>query len=99
MTTEPTVDPDDPRRHLRIRLRAAQALVHALWAGIYPEGLTLALEAAATEFGDDVAAELLPAVLGLLHEYADEPLVMTRCLRDEIARLSLYLEDVRVDGK
>ncbi|MCW2685511.1 MAG: hypothetical protein JWR37_401 [Mycobacterium sp.] len=97
--SEPTVDPDDPRRHIRIRLRAAQTLVYALWAGVYPEGLTLARQTAATEFGHDAEAELLPALLRLLHDFANEPVVMTTNLRTEIARLSLYLEDIRVDGK
>ncbi|BCZ24849.1 hypothetical protein MYSE111917_16635 [Mycobacterium senriense] len=90
---------DDPRRHIRIRLRAAQILVHALWSGLWPEGAELARRSALNDFGPDASAEILPAVLGLLHEYADEPLAMTSKLREEIARLHLYLADVGADGK
>lgn len=85
---------DDPRRHIRIRLRAAQLLVHALWAGLWPEGMRLAIEEAIAEIGQTVADELLPVVLSLIHEFIDEPLAMTRRLRVEIVYLTACLEDV-----
>lgn len=88
---------DDPRRHIRIRLRAAQILVHALWAGLWPEGRDLARSTASGEFGGE--SEVFTAVLTLLHEYADEPVAITQRLRDEIAYLTLCLEDIRADGK
>ncbi len=57
----------------------------------------MARSAAKDEFGDE--SEVFSEVLRLLHEFADHPISMTTALRTEIARLSLYLENVRVDGK
>lgn len=91
-----SVPADDPRRHLRVRLRAAQLLTHAMRGADGADGMRLAWDAAVAEFGTGIA--LFGSVVGLVAEYADHD-TLTRSLQAEIARVSLQLEDVRMDGK
>lgn len=84
----------DPRRHCRVRLRAAQLLVHTLSAE--PQGLKIACDAALSEALD--VGELLPSVVGLVAQFADDRETMAAGLRTEIARLRLELSSLRADG-
>ena len=49
-----SVPAHDPRRHLRVRLRAAQLLVHALRGAEGEAGMRMAWDAAVEEFGTGI---------------------------------------------
>ncbi|SON62270.1 hypothetical protein MSIMFI_03795 [Mycobacterium simulans] len=84
-----TVPADDPRRHVRVRLRAAQWLVWALQGG--GPGAQMAWDAAVDEFGSE--AEIGEAVRQLQGETTSDSV---EDLQAEIAYLTLCLENVRV---
>jgi hypothetical protein len=87
----------DPRRHLRVRLRAAQLLVHAFRGGDDAGGMQMTWDAAVGEFGTGI--ELFADVVGLIVEHETDRDTLTSRLQTEIARLTLFLEDVGMDGK
>jgi hypothetical protein len=92
-----SVPADDPRRHLRVRLRAAQLLVHALRGAEGEAGMRMAWDAAVEEFGTSI--ELFGSTIGLIAEFAADRDTLTARLQTEIANMALLIEDVRMDDK
>lgn len=93
----------DPRRHIRVRMVAAQLVVHAVLPPLPPE-----VDDPATVF--DVAVEhienlgithgeLLLEFIHLVANHADTREVMVQTLQEEIAEQRIYLETVRMDDR
>ena len=91
-----TVPLDDPHRHERIRLRAAQLLVWALLGAAGEDGMRLAWATAADEFGTGI--ELFGSVVGLVAEYAANHDVLRARLQTEINRLTGILDEIDQGG-
>lgn len=90
-----TDNSDDPRRHIRVRLVAAQIVVNAVLPAPSepPAVFDAAVELAGAICVTD--RELLTDVVYLIAKHADARDVMIRTLQSEIAELTLFLENVR----
>lgn len=91
MTDQPA---DDPRRHIRVRLVAAQILVNTVLPApseppaVFDAAADLARAIGVTD------RELLSEIVCLIGKHADTREVMARTLQSEIAELTLFLENV-----
>jgi hypothetical protein len=95
-------DPDDPRRHIRFAVTVRQLVALSLRPGDTAGGVHDAWFAAQTQFGGArFAADLFVVTMRVLQQalsYAEADMLADR-IAEPIPTLTLYLENLRADGK